>query len=38
MPAGTLVLLYHRVAQLDRDPYGLAVRPDRFAQQCRRAA
>ena len=34
MPAGTLVLLYHRVAQLDRDPYGLAVRPDRFAQQC----
>ena len=34
MPAGTLVLLYHRVAQLDHDPYGLAVRPDRFAQQC----
>ena len=34
MAAGTLVLLYHRVAQLDRDPYGLAVRPDRFAQQC----
>jgi peptidoglycan/xylan/chitin deacetylase (PgdA/CDA1 family) len=34
MPAGTLVLLYHRVARLDRDPYGLAVRPDRFAQQC----
>ncbi len=35
MPAGTLVLLYHRVAQLDHDPYGLAVHPDRFAQQCR---
>jgi peptidoglycan/xylan/chitin deacetylase (PgdA/CDA1 family) len=34
MPTGTLVLLYHRVAQLDRDPYGLAVRPDRFFQQC----
>ena len=34
MPAGTLVLLYHRVAQLDHDPYGLAVRPDRFEQQC----
>ncbi len=34
MLAGTLVLLYHRVAQLDRDPYGFAVRPDRFAQQC----
>ena len=35
MPAGTLVLLYHRVAQLDHDPFGLAVRPDRFEQQCR---
>jgi len=32
--AGTLVLLYHRVAQLEHDPYGLAVRPDRFAAQC----
>jgi peptidoglycan/xylan/chitin deacetylase (PgdA/CDA1 family) len=32
--AGTLVLLYHRVAQLEHDPYGLAVRPDRFAEQC----
>jgi peptidoglycan/xylan/chitin deacetylase (PgdA/CDA1 family) len=31
---GILVLLYHRVAQLERDPYGLAVRPDRFAQHC----
>ncbi|HEU5257572.1 MAG TPA: polysaccharide deacetylase family protein [Vicinamibacterales bacterium] len=32
--AGTLVLLYHRVAQLEHDPYGLAVRPERFAEQC----
>jgi peptidoglycan/xylan/chitin deacetylase (PgdA/CDA1 family) len=31
---GTLVLLYHRVAHLERDPHGLAVRPDRFAQHC----
>src|SRR4030095_13148077 len=31
----TLVLLYHRVAHLERDPYGLAVHPDRFAEQCR---
>jgi peptidoglycan/xylan/chitin deacetylase (PgdA/CDA1 family) len=31
---GTLVLLYHRVIQLERDPHGLAVRPDRFAQHC----
>jgi peptidoglycan/xylan/chitin deacetylase (PgdA/CDA1 family) len=34
--AGTLVLLYHRVAELDRDPYEFAVRPDRFALQCDR--
>jgi peptidoglycan/xylan/chitin deacetylase (PgdA/CDA1 family) len=34
MTAGTLILLYHRVAHLDRDPYEFAVRPDRFAQQC----
>jgi peptidoglycan/xylan/chitin deacetylase (PgdA/CDA1 family) len=34
MPPGTLVLLYHRVTQLDRDPYEFVVRPDRFAQQC----
>jgi peptidoglycan/xylan/chitin deacetylase (PgdA/CDA1 family) len=33
-PAGTVVLLYHRVAHLSRDPHGLAVRPDRFAQHC----
>ena len=32
--AGTLVLLYHRVAQLEHDPYNFAVRPDRFAEQC----
>jgi peptidoglycan/xylan/chitin deacetylase (PgdA/CDA1 family) len=31
---GTLVLLYHRVANLRRDPHGLAVAPDRFAQHC----
>jgi peptidoglycan/xylan/chitin deacetylase (PgdA/CDA1 family) len=31
---GALVLLYHRVAHLERDPHGLAVRPDRFAQHC----
>jgi peptidoglycan/xylan/chitin deacetylase (PgdA/CDA1 family) len=31
---GTLVLLYHRVAELARDPHGLAVHPDRFAQHC----
>jgi peptidoglycan/xylan/chitin deacetylase (PgdA/CDA1 family) len=34
MSAGTLVLLYHRVTHLERDPYGFAVRPDRFAQHC----
>ena len=32
--AGTLVLLYHKVAELEHDPYGFAVRPDRFAEQC----
>ena len=26
-----LVLAYHRVTELPRDPFGLAVRPDRFA-------
>ena len=31
---GTLVLLYHRVADLARDPHDLAVHPDRFAQHC----
>ena len=31
---GTLILLYHRVAELDRDPYAIAVHPERFAQQC----
>ena len=34
MSSGTLVLLYHRVCELDRDPYGIVVHPDRFAQQC----
>jgi peptidoglycan/xylan/chitin deacetylase (PgdA/CDA1 family) len=27
----SVVLLYHRVADLRQDPYGLAVHPDRFA-------
>jgi peptidoglycan/xylan/chitin deacetylase (PgdA/CDA1 family) len=31
---GALVLLYHRVAELERDPYGLAVAPERFARHC----
>src|ERR1044071_982348 len=34
MSNGTLVLLYHRVTQLARDPYGFVVHPDRFAQHC----
>ena len=34
MPHGTLVLLYHRVTELEHDPYGFAVHPDRFAAQC----
>jgi peptidoglycan/xylan/chitin deacetylase (PgdA/CDA1 family) len=32
--AGTLVLLYHRVAQLEHDPYGFAVSPHHFSEQC----
>lgn len=32
---GAVVLLYHRVCQLDRDPYGLAVTPEHFQEQCR---
>ena len=35
MSAGsTIVLLYHRIAQLACDPHQLAVSPDRFAQHC----
>ena len=30
-----VVLLYHRVASLARDPLGLAVRPERFREQMR---
>jgi peptidoglycan/xylan/chitin deacetylase (PgdA/CDA1 family) len=29
----SVVLMYHRVAALDDDPYGLAVHPTRFAEQ-----
>jgi peptidoglycan/xylan/chitin deacetylase (PgdA/CDA1 family) len=32
--AGTIVLLYHRVARLERDPHGLAVAPERFTAHC----
>ena len=28
-----VILLYHRVASIDCDPWGLAVPPDRFAEQ-----
>src|SRR5262245_54978868 len=34
MSPGTLVLLYHRVCNVNRDPYGIVVHPDRFAEQC----
>ncbi len=30
-----VVLMYHRVAALTEDPYGLAVHPRRFAEQVR---
>jgi peptidoglycan/xylan/chitin deacetylase (PgdA/CDA1 family) len=33
---GTLVLHYHRIANLDRDPYRLCVRPETFAAQIER--
>jgi peptidoglycan/xylan/chitin deacetylase (PgdA/CDA1 family) len=31
--SGTLILAYHRVAVVERDPHGLCVVPDRFAEQ-----
>jgi len=31
--AGAVVLVYHRVAELGSDPWGLAVAPARFAEQ-----
>ncbi|MGE0551875.1 MAG: polysaccharide deacetylase family protein [Gemmatimonadales bacterium] len=31
-PVGALVLRYHRVADLPRDPFGIAVSPARFAE------
>jgi hypothetical protein len=31
--AGPAILMYHRVAKADYDPWRLAVEPERFAQQ-----
>jgi peptidoglycan/xylan/chitin deacetylase (PgdA/CDA1 family) len=31
--ARTIVLLYHRIADLEQDPWGLAVQPKNFAEQ-----
>lgn len=31
--ARTIVLLYHRIANLKQDPWGLAVQPNNFAEQ-----
>ena len=31
--ARTVILLYHRIADLDQDPWGLAVKPEYFAEQ-----
>jgi peptidoglycan/xylan/chitin deacetylase (PgdA/CDA1 family) len=36
--AGAMVLLYHRVAELDRDPQLLSVSPERFDEQMRMIA
>lgn len=35
MAGATVVLMYHRVAEEPDDPFGLAVRPDRFADHLR---
>ena len=32
IPGGALVLMYHRAATLDEDPWRLAVRPERLAE------
>ena len=32
-PGDAVILMYHRVADLDADPAALAVHPDRFAEQ-----
>jgi peptidoglycan/xylan/chitin deacetylase (PgdA/CDA1 family) len=34
-PAEPVILMYHRVADVTPDPWGLAVSPDRFAAQMR---
>ena len=30
---GPAILMYHRIAKPDVDPWGLAVSPERFAEQ-----